>query len=566
MAGPVATTGLPGSALRLLCVGDAVPTPDWDGYVSGTSAIPGACANGLPTLADRAPGVRSLDPSYRPARSWRGNLSWSTSAFRTDISVEGVASLNRAQPSSVNANFAGVSRFSLDAESGRPVFVTQSSIAGASGAVSPVASRRDTSFGSVLVAGSAARSTSTQLRVTLTPPTFTKRLNLVRATWVGGQVRATENGFDRNTSADPRAFETTTGDLDVRHQFQLQGAVNLGKGFGVTMFLNTTSGRPFTPIVSGDINGDGISGNDRAFVTRGATSEAAFQTAMTGLLTAAPSRARSCLTQSLERIAVRNSCRGPWQAQLNTQLIIPASWLTRQRYTTVNLFIENPLAGIDRLVNGNNLRGWGAPSFADPVLYSVRGFDAANRRFLYDVNPRFGATDPRLSSIRAPFRVTLELRAPFGAPLPQQQLARSLRDGRNGDTKPRRTAETLIKLYQRNVPNIYSSILRERDSLLITTEQVAALDAANRVYTARVDSIWRELTSHLAGLGDRYDSKVELARQEAALDAAWGLARDVSWELDAILTAQQLKLLPWPAAYLRTLKRTEKVKVRIFIG
>ncbi len=566
MAGPIAATGLPGSALRLLCVGDAAPTPDWDGYVAGTTTLPAACANAVPTLADRTPGVRTLDPSYRPARSWRGNLSWSTRAFGTDISVEGIASLNRAQPSSADANFAGVSQFVLPLEASRPVFVTENSIASASGAVSPVSSRRDTSVGGVLVAGSAARSTSTQLRITLTPPTFVKRLNLVRATWVGAQVRATENGFDRNTGADPRSFETTPGDLDVRHQLQLQGAINLGKGFGITMFLNTTSGRPFTPVVNGDINGDGVSGNDRAFVTRGAASDAAFQSTMSTLLSATPGRTRNCLTRSLERIALRNSCRGPWQAQLNTQLILPARWLTMRESATLSLFIENPLAGIDRLVNGNTLRGWGAPSFADPVLYSVRSFDAASRWFQYDVNPRFGATDPQLSSIRAPFRVTLEVRSTFGAPLAQQQLSRALRDGRNGSTRPRRTADMLQKQYERNVPNLYASILQERDSLLITSAQMTALETANRIYTARADSIWRVLATQLANLGDRYDAKSELARQEAAVDAVWSLARDAAWELDTILNPQQIKLLPWPAGYLRSIKRTEKVRVRVFMG
>lgn len=566
MAGPVAATGLAGSTLRLLCVGDAVPTPDWDGYVASPVGIPGACANGLPTLADRTPGVRALDPAYRPARSWRGNLSWSARALKTDITVEGIASRNLAQPSTVNANFAGASRFVLGTESNRPVYVGESSIAPTTGAVSPVASRRDKSFGSVFVAGSAARSTSTQLRVTLTPPTGFRRLSLLRTTWVVGQVRSTENGFDRNTADDPRRFETTAGDLDVRHQLQLQGALNIGKGFGITMFLNATSGRPFTPIVSGDINGDGIGGNDRAFVTRGGAADPAFLAAMSALLTGAPSRARACLTQSLERIAARNACRGPWQAQLNTQLMLPAKWLRLQEYTSLGIFIENPLAGIDRLVNGNNLRGWGAPAFADPVLYSVRGFDPANRRFQYDVNPRFGATDPRLSTIRAPFRVTLELRAPFGAPLPQQQLARSLRDGRRGDSKPRRTAEELRKQYSRNVPNIYASILRERDSLLITSEQVALLEAGNRRYSATADSIWLKMARYLVNLDDRYDTKAALAKQEAAVDEVWELARNEAWGLDTILNPQQLKLLPWPAGYLRSIKRTQKVRVRVFMG
>lgn len=236
------------------------------------------------------------------------------------------------------------------------------------------------------------------------------------------------------------------------------------------------------------------------------------------------------------------------------------------RGATFNVYLENPLAGVDQLLHGEAIRGWGAPAIADPVLYSVRGFDAAARRFLYDVNPRFGSTDPRLSRIRAPFRVTLELQAPFGPPLPRQQLERALRDGRKGDTRPRRDAKSLQQQYARSVPNFYSDILEESDSLFLSKEQTLLLEAANARYKARVDSIWNSLATYLVSLPDTYDAKEALKRQEAAVDAVWEAARTDALALDAILTPQQLKLVPWPASYLRTLDKTKKVQIRMFIG
>lgn len=567
IAGPVAATGLTGSTLQLLCLGQTVPAPDWDTFDTSASAIPSQCASGAPTLADRTPGVRTLDPSYRPPRSWRANLAWTTRLLHTDLTVEGIASLNIAQPSSVDANFSGVRRFTLDAEAGRPVFANAASIVPAVGAVSSVDARRDAAFGSVLVAGSHARSTGTQLRVVLTPSLpFKQHLQSVRLTWVAVATRARENGFDRNTGGDPRSFETANGDLDRRQQLIANAGLNLGKGFGVSLFVNATSGLPYTPLVRGDINGDGLGFNDRAFVTTGTSADPAFARAMTSLLSSTPSAARSCLLRSIGQIAARNTCRGPWQATMNMQLAAPATWLGLGSGATFNFYFENPLAGIDQLLHGDAIRGWGAPAIADPVLYSVRGFDAAARRFLYDVNPRFGSTDPRLSRIRAPFRVTLELQAPFGPPLPQQQLKRALRDGRNGDRRPRRDAKSLKQQYERSVPGIYTAILDESDSLFISKEQTLLLEAGKARYGVTVDSIWGDLASYLVALPDTYDAKEALKRQEAAIDAVWETARAHALALDTILTPQQLRLLPWPAGYLRALDRSKKVRLRMFFG
>lgn len=566
IAGPVAATGLAGSTLRLACLGTAVPAPEWDAYDATPSSVPAACAGGAPSLADRTPGVRALARDYEPPRSWRANLTWAGQVARTSVTIAGVASLNRAQSSSIDANFAGLSRFTLAAEGGRPVFVPAADIVPASGATSPVRGRRDSTFGSVLVSGASARSTSTQLRVTLAPTFRIPRIPQLRASWVRGTMRATGNGFDLNTGADPRVFERAAGDEDVRHQVQVSSALALGKGFYLTTFLNATSGLPFTPLVRGDINGDGISGNDRAFVTRGAQQPAAFGTTMASLLSAVPSRVQGCLLRAMERIAPRNDCRGPWIAQLSTQLVLPGDLLRLPNNSTVGLYLDNPLAGIDRLLHGNALRGWGAAAIPDPVLYSVRGFDAAGTRFLYDVNPRFGRTDPRLSTLRAPFRVTLEVRANLGAPMSQQQLTRSMRNGRNGDTRPRRTIEQIRKQYAPSVPDIYRPILEERDSLLVTERQVTLLTAAQARQRASADSVWTELATYLDALPDRYDAKAALARQEAAIDAVWDIARQHALALDTILTPQQLTLLSWPASGLRELDPKKKVPFRMFFN
>ena len=413
----------------------------------------------------------------------------------------------------------------------------------------------------MIVAGSQGRSVSTQARLVIDPDLL--RRWQARGAYVLGRMRERLTGFDRNTGGDPRAFEWAAGDLDVRHQVQLQGGTYY-KRFSVTTFLDITSGRPFTPIVAGDVNGDGNGFNDRAFVGSG-TGDPATAAALRALAAAAPSHARECLDAFAGRVAARNGCRGPWEARMNLQLglSIPRRGVFSQDYQ-LSLFIENPLGGLDRLLHGNDIRGWGSRAAPDPVLLAVRGWDAQTSRFLYDVNPRFGATDPRFSTIRAPFRVTLNMSIPFGPTMPEQQLSRALRPGRNGIPGPRPDSASLHKRYARNVNNPIRSVLMERDSLLLTAEQVAALEPLEREFQQYADSLWGALAGEFARYGDRYDSKAALERQEAVIDAAWERARLVSIKLTDILTPVQLKLLPWPAGYLRTAK--PGVKIRIFTG
>ena len=65
--------------------------------------------------------------------------------------------------------------------------------------------------------------------------------------------------------------------------------------------------------------------------------------------------------------------------------------------------------GLDQLLHGSSgLHGWGSAPIVDGTLYTVRGFDPATQRFVYQVNPRFGSTNPTFNTLRTPFRMTLD--------------------------------------------------------------------------------------------------------------------------------------------------------------
>lgn len=550
LAEPRVTTGLPGAATRLSCIGAAAPTPDWSAYQTDPTRIPFDCVGPRSSgFIDSAPDVRLIGNRFRPPTSWRSNLVYGSHALGIDWSIEGVYSLNLNQPGTVDLNFRGAPAFTL-ADDTRPVFVPLSAIVPSSGAVSPVASRVTSAFGRVVSAHSDVRSVSRQLTLSLRPAPDLMRNWYASAAYTLSSVRANSRGFDAGTFGSPLERSWARGDYDARHQVLAQLGF-MWKGITLSGFSRVQSGLPFTPMLASDVNGDGLV-NDRAVIIDPATTgDPAVAAAMRDLLATSDGTLRRCLQSQLGRAAGRNSCESPWAMTLNAQVSVAHEKLRALRVSEISVNFANPLAGLDQLVHGSrDLRGWGGVNVPDPVLYAVRSFDPEARQFRYGVNPRFGRPQPASTLWRAPFRMTIEVSMTLGKPVAVQQLNQWLKPGRAGHAGKRLTAVELKKRYERNVPDPFDLVLQNSDSLLVNRAQIEALRAAQRGYRASMDSVWTLLGEDLATLGDRYDDDAALKRQEAAMDQGWEHTRvAVRTSVAPVLNRVQLSLLPgWVGA------------------
>lgn len=545
LAQAVDNTGLPSSARLLNCLGPAVPDPDWDAYLGDPDALPAACADGTEgtVFDDRTPNVFLFDPDYTAQRSWRGNLAWSgrvTQRFR--LRTEVVQSLNLNQQSQLDRNFAAREQFTLAAEGGRPVFVDPASIVPSTGAVAALDSRMYPELGRVMLQSSDLRSHSTRFSLSLSPVTRNSRYSWnvgYTASWSDAQ----ERGFDGTTAGDPVAPEWGPGN-DPRHQFNLSGSYTFRDAINVQGYARVSSGRSYTPRVSGDVNGDGLA-NDRAFVFDPATtSDPAVAAAMQTLLDGSSGEVRACLERQLGHIAGRNSCTGPWTARLNLSVgVQPGSFGLPQR-TSIQLNLSNPLTAFDELLHGSNgLRGWGQENRGDATLLYARGFDPVAQSFVYEVNPRFGDTRPSSNVGRAPFQISLSVRVGFGPTPEQQQLAQELSRGR---TRPgeKLTAAQLRTRYIRSVAGPLPALMASADSLQLTQAQRDSLLALAQLHAAAMDSIYTPLAEYLAGLGDHYDIGEASDRVERARELATRRLLATTRAARAILTDEQFHQLP----------------------
>ena len=225
---------------------------------------------------------------------------------------------------------------------------------------------------------------------------------------------------------------------------------------------------------------------------------------MRRLLANAPGDARACLLKQLGHVAARNSCTGSWTPGIDLQANIrPDLGSLLGRRLMISVSAINPLAGLDQLLHGsNNLKGWGQPNRADPTLLYVSGFDAANQRFIYTVNDRFGDNPASRAAIRSPFQVALSARLQLGPDRQRDLLEGTLR-GINGDRAAGGRAGggrnfDIRTIVNRVAPNPVTAIIALKDTLQLTSEQVTRLQAVADSLSAKNDSLIADVEQQLA--------------------------------------------------------------------
>ncbi len=172
-----------------------------------------------------------------------------------------------------------------------------------------------------------------------------------------------------------------TSVFDRPHKVTISGTVNMPLDGRFSLIYNGVSGPPFTYVVSGDANADGVSGNDPVYVPRNAN-DITMQNAADYATLDAYINDEPCLRENRGHILPRNSCRQPWRNFLDARLskVIP----------TVRGHSIEIVADMLNLLNFIN-SSWGltrqtGPGFEETNLLTLSGYDVVNQRGRYTLN------------------------------------------------------------------------------------------------------------------------------------------------------------------------------------
>lgn len=523
--GPLSGIGL-GTAV-LQCTGAAAPIPNWRA-ADGTTFD--RCADGTvpPVFATTQRAIEVFDASYRPPTSWRGTLALNglTSGLWSG-DVELTWSEGRSVESRIDRNLVATPRFALAGEGGRPVFAGVDEIDAGSGRVAPGAGRVDPTFGTVDVVRSDLRSRALEARVRFYPPPLVDRL-LIGFTYLWSHQRIEARGFEATTAGDPFAREMIAGFQPTHQLVAAIGTTISGVRLGVR--VNVQSGFPYTPVVVGDVNGDGRQ-NDRAFIPSDGAS-------LARLLEVAPSGARACLASQRGRIAAPASCRGPWQARFDLAVDFePPGVRQVDDRLRVSLRFINAGGALARLVGANPslIQGTQLP---DPRLLFVTGFDPATRAYRYAVNETFGQPFAGGSRARGfpPFQLQLGASYTFGGSARPTVLRRNglLRGGRFADDAP---AQLRARL-----DNPVHQLLARGDSLALSKVQRDSLVRLAARVDARLDSLVAAVAPEIAPAARADDARIE-TRVAEVIGAGYGIRAAARRAALAVLRDDQRRKL-----------------------
>lgn len=528
-ASAIDATGLPNGERQLVCIGDAVPTPQWSAYLADPATIPTECADGLEgaVTGGGVSNVALFSDAFGAPRAWRASLGAQRRVSpRFGGTIEASIALGTSLTGGRDLNLREAPAFTLANEGGRPVYASPGSIVPRTGRTSVRASRQHPEFSQVVEAMSELRSRTAQVTLGFNGMFARSLIWNTSYTWTrardetafapgagfGGGAIGGRGGFgafgfgvgSATTAGNPNVPEWGTSDLERRHS--MTGSLNwfARPWLDVTSIMRLSSGQPFSPRVGADVNGDG-SRNDRAFVFDPAvTADPAVAAGMAQLLGSAPAAARKCLQSQLGTIADRNSCRAGWTPSLDFQFNVrPNFGGTVGRRVNLLVSVINPIAGADRVINGReNLQGWGQPDRPDGTLLYVRGFDPRTSQYRYEVNQRFGDTQSARTAIRNPFQLGLQLRVQLGPDRQREMIMGALgRGGGGAGGAGRGGAFDISTMMERIAPNPITGIVALRDSLKLTPAQVTALDAISDSLDVETDSLIARVERQVAGLG-----------------------------------------------------------------
>ncbi len=402
--------------------GAGVPIPDFPGYRAAPATVPGLQAGAaIPASFVNVAGDVHAPRTIKAAAAWSHRV------------MDGVTTTIGAQFSQMSRGYHYVDRnlrdtpaFRLESEGGRVVWVPAASIAPATGVTDVRNASRVAGFARVLSLESNARAEQVALTAEVAFRTRERVNGNLAYAFTSARDNSTYGCCLARTATtftpvvdDPRDLRQSWAPSDLSARHRVVGSVDVRAPLGIVVTARYvgTSGRPFSLVVDGDINGDEANGNDRAFLfdPDDPATPADVAASMRRVLANPRNLAGRYIAAHLGEVAGRNTLTTPWTNRIDARL---ARRFAIRRGGTVHA--AELLVDVFNLGNLLNHR-WGAQyllpvgiSSQNPVvnrlpLLRVVGFDPLARRFRYTVNESAGV----LPKGGDPYQVQVGLRLAY---------------------------------------------------------------------------------------------------------------------------------------------------------
>lgn len=375
-------------AVDIIQVGAQAPRPDFVRYRQDLSSVPGIPAG---VNASSIPAyVNYFSGDFRVPTTWKVSGGYERRVWRLQLGAFAYWARTQDNFQYYDRNMVDNPYFTV--EGGRGVFVPAAKITSL-GRTNNADTRIHNDLGRVLelVGESTLEQRSVVLQGAITLP----RQSSLSLSYTRNDTRdnssfnccvALTSTFSQNTG-DPRRLGDAWGPSEDSFRDKFVAAFLLPRvwGFRVTGSYVGISGRPYSVVINGDVNGDGTANNDLAFVfdPNDASTPADIAAGMRKVLDNPNNRARDYIADNLGRIAPRNGGWSPFRGRTDLRV---ARDIATVRGQAVELTLD--LFNVENLLN----RKWGGEYNLGGAqqLYAVSGFNQTTQRYTYRVNENVG--------------------------------------------------------------------------------------------------------------------------------------------------------------------------------
>ncbi len=210
------------------------------------------------------------------------------------------------------------------------------------------------------------------------------------------------DGDIQNRAVRPSAF-------DRPHKITIAGTAALPYGFGLGLIYVGQSGLPYTWTVNGDVNGDGINGNDVVFVPASVSqislADPTQYAALDNFI-----NSQECLRNSRGSFIQRRACRNPWQDFVDMRI----SWIS-PNLKGQRIEVQWDIFNVLNLLNSSwgHLNQVATFETADSQFLRAVGYDTVARRPIYAFSAPPTITNTVYSPTQSRWRMQLGARYMF---------------------------------------------------------------------------------------------------------------------------------------------------------
>jgi hypothetical protein len=375
-------------AVDIIQVGAAAPRPDFVAYRRDIATVPGIPSGVDPRSIPAY--INYFGADFRVPTTWKASAGYERRLGPVQLGLFGYWAETVDNFQYYDRNMVSQPYFTI--EGGRGVFVPANLVT-AQGRTNNADTRQHQDLGRVLELVGDSR---LEQRSVVTQGTwFLPRGSSVTLSYTRNQTEdnssfnccvAITSTFSPN-SGDPRRLADSWGPTDNAFRDKIVAAFVLPPvlGFRLSGSYVGISGRPFSLIINGDVNGDGTLTNDLAYVfdPNDPSTPPDIAAAMRRVLENPNNRARDFIRSNLGRIAPRNGGWSPFRGQADVRLARDFPSIHGQ-VLEVTLDVFN----VDNLLN----RKWGGAYNlgASQTLMAVTGFNQTTRRYTYRINENVG--------------------------------------------------------------------------------------------------------------------------------------------------------------------------------